>query len=353
MIKLNDVVKKNKALSDSSKLEVALQALRDKREGKNNQIQSLQKKVLYLENELEALAQYRDRTPQASVIKAKANQGESESAAVVVWSDWHSEEQVLPGQVGGKNEFNLEIFDHRCSQLTHGTISWLSIEQQKTNIKTLVIALLGDYFTNNIHEDCELSCLLQPIEAAYNAQNHIIAAINHVLENTPKDLEILVVCHPGNHSRTTKQQLIANEKGNSLETYMYYVLRDYYKDHAPKRVKFQIAAGYHSTTTFFDRFTIRWHHGHQIKYSGGVGGLTIPVNKAIAQWNKAEWADLDVFGHFHQAFDGGNFICNGSLIGYNAFAIAIKGGFELPQQTFFLVNKRWNKKTMVAPIFLE
>ena len=141
-MKLNDVLKasttqqkKSTALSEKAKLEVALQALRDKREGKNTQINTLQKRVVDLENEIDVLAQYREKTPTGSTILPKSSAGASESAAVVVWSDWHSEEQVLLGQVGGKNEFNLEIFDRRCSQLAHGTISWLSIERQKPTLK--------------------------------------------------------------------------------------------------------------------------------------------------------------------------------------------------------------------------
>jgi hypothetical protein len=90
-----------------------------------------------------------------------------------------------------------------------------------------------------------------------------------------------------------------------------------------------------------------------MNYGGGVGGITIPVNKSIAQWNKAHRVDLDVFGHFHTRFDGGNFIANGSLIGYNPFSIAIKASFERPSQTFFLVNREYGEKTLVAPIFVE
>jgi hypothetical protein len=45
---------------------------------------------------------------------------------------------------------------------------------------------------------------------------------------------------------------------------------------------------------------IRFHHGDYIKFNGGVGGISIPVeNKSI----ELEWcsrAALDVFGHFHQ-----------------------------------------------------
>ena len=132
---------------------------------------------------------------------------------------------------------------------------------------------------------------------------------------------------------------------------MYYVMRDHFAKNP--RVKFQIAEGYHSYVTFFDKYVVRFHHGHQISYQGGVGGITVSVNKAIAQWNKARVADLDVFGHFHTKFDGGNFIANGSLIGYSAYAVSIKASYEKPSQTFFLVNKKYLAKTLTALIYLD
>ena len=80
-------------------------------------------------------------------------------------------------------------------------------------------------------------------------------------------------------------------------------------------------------------------------------GIFIPAYKAISQWNKARYADLDVFGHFHQSKDGGNFICNGAGIGYNSFALSIKADFEHPSQTFFLVDHKRKVKTAVSRIF--
>ena len=351
MTKIKDVVAKNKPISEKAKVDLELQKLRDKREGKEVQISALREKVIKLEAELDTISSFHDLTPQASEIHPKLSTGTSESAACVVSSDHHCEEEVTPGQVSGKNEFNLEIYDRRFSQLVHGTLAWLNIEQKKTSIKTLVIALLGDYFSNNIHEDLAEANLLPPMDAAYLAQSHLIGGIDYILANTPADLELLIVCHSGNHARTTKKQRIATEAGNSLEHYMYYVMRDHYKENS--RVKFQIATGYHSYVTFFDKYVVRFHHGHQINYQGGVGGITIPVNKAIAQWNKARLANLDVFGHFHTKFDGGNFICNGSLIGYSAYAVSIKASFEKPSQTIFLVNKKFMEKTMTAPIYLD
>ena len=354
-MKINDVLKsKTKPrgpLSEKAKVDIDLQKLRDKREGKDVQLAALKEKVIKLETELDTLSEYQQKTPQASEILPHAPSGESESAAVVLWSDHHCEEEVTPGQVGAMNEFNLEIYERRFSQLVHGTLAWLKIEQTKTNIKSLTIALLGDFFTNNIHPDVADSALLPPMDAAYYAQNHLIGGIDYILEHTPEDLELLLVCHSGNHARTTKEQRIATEKGNSLEHYMYYVMRDHYKDNP--RVKFQIATGYHSYVTYFGGYTVRFHHGHQISYAGGVGGITISVNKAIAQWNKARVANLDCFGHFHTKFDGGNFLCNGCLIGYSAYAVSIKASYEKPSQTFFLINKKWLEKSMTSVIYLK
>jgi hypothetical protein len=104
----------------------------------------------------------------------------------------------------------------------------------------------------------------------------------------------------------------------------------------------------HSYVKVYDTM-IRFQHGHAIKYGGGVGGIYIPVNKAIAQWNKGRHADLDVFGHFHQARDGGNFICNGSNIGYNSFALSIKADYEQPRQQLFLMDKK-RGRTCTWPI---
>jgi hypothetical protein len=93
-------------------------------------------------------------------------------------------------------------------------------------------------------------------------------------------------------------------------------------------------------------------HGHNIRFAGGVGGVYIPINKAINQWNKLRHAYLDILGHFHTFRDGGNFIVNGSLCGYNAFAISIKADFEEPRQCFMLIDKK-RGKTIVAPILLN
>lgn len=50
--------------------------------------------------------------------------------------------------------------------------------------------------------------------------------------------------------------------------------------------------------------------------------------------------------------DAGNWLLNGSLIGYNAFAISIKAPYETPKQTFFLISKK-RGKSGVFPILFD
>ena len=284
--------------------------------------------------------------PHEIIIRESGN--DSEATAIVLASDWHIEEIVKSIKVNGMNEFNLDIAKKRIEQFFQNTLKLVEKEKKNAQINTLILALLGDFITGNIHEEHLENCSLRPVEAMIEAQNMILSGIMFLLKNSK--LNLVIPCHVGNHTRITKQVHVSTEQGNSLETFMYYNLKNYFRGN--KRVQFLIAEGYHSYVTIYD-YIIRFHHGHNMRYGGGVGGIFIPAFKAISQWQKIKSADLDCFGHFHQFRDGGNFVCNGSLIGYNSYALSIKADFELPKQVFFLVDKKRKGKTVTTPILFD
>lgn len=338
-------------LSNEQRFDLEKEKIRAKQSGTSEQLKAAAERIVALEDQVSTLLSLRGKTPQITLISKKVPSLSSESVAVTVASDWHVEENVDPATVAGKNEFNLEIADKRITKYFQGSMRLYEIMARESSIKTIILACLGDFITNTIHEDLQESNNLLPAEAIYWAECRLVSGIRFLLEHAPKDVRFLIVCHSGNHGRMTKKQRGTTEAGNSLEHYMYHHMRDYFS--GEKRIKFQIAEGYHTFTTLWDKYRIRWHHGHAINYGGGVGGITIPVNKAIAQWNIAEPADLDVFGHFHQRINASNFVCNSSLIGYNDFAVRIKAAFQKPSQSFFTVTRKWLSKTMETPIFLE
>ncbi len=283
------------------------------------------------------------------IFNYEESSNKTEAIAVVIASDWHIEENVKSESVNGLNNFNLNVADKRAEQFFQNTVKLLKKEQVASKIDTLVLALLGDFISGNIHEELLETTELRPIDAIIHAENLLIGGIDYILKNT--NVNLIISGHVGNHTRITKKVHIATEKGNSLETIMYKHMENRYRGN--KRVKFLIADGYLSYLNLFNAYTICFQHGHAVKFGGGIGGLTIPMNKAIAQWEKLKHADLYILGHYHQFIDGGNFIVNGSLIGYNAFAVFIKAGFERPKQSFFLVSKKYGCKTVTTPVLFD
>lgn len=272
--------------------------------------------------------------------------GASEATAIAVASDWHIEEEVRSESVNRKNKYDLDIAKKRADKFFQKIISLTRKEQQDVTINNLVLALLGDFTSGNIHPELLAICSLPPAKAILEVQGFLQSGIEFILNNSR--LNLVIPCHVGNHSRITQKVYISSEQGNSLEYGMYHSLKMRFS--GEPRVRFIIAEGYHSFLDVYDT-KIRFHHGHSLKYQGGVGGLTIPVNKAIAQWNKETRVDMDVFGHWHTYMPLKNFVANGSLIGYNAFAVSIKADYDVPKQAYFLVDKKLGP-SIFAPIFV-
>lgn len=300
-----------------------------------------------LEIERDAALSIKAHKSQLISIKPKVSSGTSEGTAVWLASDWHVGEKVTFGQTNGLNEYNPEIAKARGVRFFQGGLRLTDIVAKDTKVTRIILALLGDFITGHLHLDAVETNYMPPVEETLFAQDIIASGIRFILENSK--YELFIVCHSGNHGRTSKFAHFGSENGHSLEFMMYHNLAEMFK-HEP-RVKFQIPEGAHSYVEVYG-MNLRFLHGHDIKFGGGVGGITVPVNKAIAQWDKGKKAYLTCFGHFHQKFDGGNFIANGSMIGYNAFALSIKASAEPPAQQFFVIDSK-RAKTFVCPIVLD
>lgn len=321
------------------------------------QKKSYEKAIIKLSEDLE---EYKDKYNLAVGLNGRVQPTEikvgsksrsaDESVAVVIASDWHYEEIVTKKSTNGLNEFSLQIADRRINAFFVNLVRLLKKESEHATINTLVLALIGDFITNwNLHDDTPKHCALGVFDALSAVENHLIGGIQYILDSTTVDL--VIPTSVGNHSRTTKKIHITTEEQDSVESIVYAHIARHFRDN--KRVKVLLPESYLSYVTLWDTYTICFHHGHAVNYGGGVGGLTIPMLKAIAGWDRNRKADLYVCGHFHQQLDGGKFMVNGSLIGYNAYAQFIKASAEPASQWFFLVNKEYNRKTITAPIFLE
>lgn len=281
----------------------------------------------------------------AKIPARKSRSGRPEATAVLVCSDWHVEERVDKERCRGLNEFSLEIADRRITQLAQKASMLLSHEQGLTKIRRIVVACLGDFISGHIHDDLIEVCQLPPLAATRWAGERIAGVIDVMQEIAP----VMVVTASGNHGRTTHKPRIATENDHSYEQHLYLNMR---AQERRRHVSWQIGEGYLNVVDL-DGFVLRAHHGHALKFGGGVGGLTIPANKAVEKWNQAQRADLDIFGHWHTfCWFPHRFVANGSLIGHNAFADRIKAEFQPPSQSLVIIDHEHNRVTKALPVFL-
>lgn len=275
-----------------------------------------------------------DRGP--GIVRRERGSGLREGTAVTLWSDWHVEEPVDPDKVGGLNEYDLAIADKSIRGLVRGVVELIKKERHAFQIRDLVIGLIGDLFSGHIHEELVESGSLSPIEAVIWLQERISGAIRAILDETGIE-RVIVACQPGNHGRTTQKIRISTRAENSYEWLMYHTLRGMFE--GDPRVEFRITKSEILHVPIYDKI-VRFTHGDAIKYAGGIGGVHIPLRKAIMGWDTARKADLTCLGHFHTHLVHPSYVTNGSLIGYGPFSQRIRAEFEPPQQAFFVIDSK-------------
>lgn len=302
--------------------------------------------IMRLRDDIETIVACKDAVSTYTIPKSTGSGGQAVAVAFAIASDWHVEENVKKESVNNSNEYTMAIAKQRAEKFFQHTLQLVEKEQHTVKIDTLVLALLGDFFSGNIHEELLAACEVGPQDAMLFAQNLVASGIEYLLKNSK--LKLVVPCTVGNHSRMTHKVHVSNEQGNSLEWAMYNFLAKYFAKE--KRVTFVLSRSYHNYIDVFG-YVIRFHHGHAIQYGGGLGGITVPVIKAINRYNDDRKAYLDVFGHFHNRIDGGRFIANGCLIGDSPYGKRL-GFTGRPEQAFFLIDQK-RGKTVVAPILVE
>lgn len=272
-----------------------------------------------------------------------------QATALTQWSDWHIGERVELHKTNGLNEYNFKIAQQRVEGLVTNTIALVKKERQHSIIDNIVIHLGGDFIGGWIHPELEQTNTLSPIEETIEAEQMIIGAVD-TLQKELGFKNIKLICNRGNHGRNTRKMQFANEWETSYETMIYAgLLKQYSSSFEIDVIIPRADLGY---MQIYD-YNIRFIHGHQIRYNGGVGGISIPLNKKIAKWDKTKKADLTILGHFHLLqYPTPRSIINGSLKGYDNFAQSIAAEFTPPQQSFQLISPE-RFLVMKTPLFVD
>lgn len=299
-----------------------------------------QNKMLEIFDEVKKKREYKP-------IVKKPWEQQTQSVANLDFSDLHVEEVIDKETINWLNEYNPQIAEQRSEQMFIRFVELVQSLKKSENIHWIIVHLLGDFISWYIHPELVENNALSPTEAMLLAQKIIIKGINYILDNTDEDITIATAF--GNHWRTTDKKRISTGWKNSYEWLMYNIIAMQYQNNP--RIQFKIEKGNINYVNVYDK-VIADMHGDMIRYQGWVGWITIPMNKAIWQRQKAKHADLYNSWHRHQLRDWGIRQTNGSVIGYNNYTESIKADYEKAKQLMFLINsKYW--KTITAPIILS
>jgi hypothetical protein len=265
-----------------------------------------------------------------------------EAVPVIMLSDWHFEERVDADTINNLNEYNLQIAEKRWFKCIQNSLKLVYKERLSSDIKQIVVWLGGDFITGYIHEELEESNYLSPTQATRFAKAKIISALQFYDQHGGFD-KITVVCNYGNHGRTNKKPRVSTGYKNSYEWMMYKDIEDYFSNN--KKFSFVVPNGLFAYVQIFDYMNRFWH-GDTVQYGGGIGGLTVPLIKAISRYDQTIKADYNFMGHYHQLWEATkNCMVNGSGIGFSAYAQRIGVSNEPPQQGFKVIDKKYGYTT--------
>jgi len=283
--------------------------------------------------------------PIRPVKPTRLKKGKRPAAAVALLSDLHIEERV-DRTPAIQNEYNLAIAEARLGRFFAALVPLIR-SARMFDVGTLVLWLGGDIITGSIHDELLERAEVPPGEATMLARDWLVDGIRKLLAKLP-ETDLVIPCSIGNHGRTTKKMHAATGYGHSWEWVLYQmVAREFYDE---PRVQVHSSPDEMQYVEVLDR-TLAFHHGHRLRYNGGIGGITIPAVKAVHRWE--QWRDCDYyhFGHFHTRIDLGQIAFNGSLIGPSPYGFAIGAAPEPPQQSFYILDDK-RGKTMSCPVWV-
>lgn len=93
-------------------------------------------------------------------------------------------------------------------------------------------------------------------------------------------------------------------------------------------------------------------HGHQFRTAGGIGGIYPSMMRWYTKMNQAMQIDKAFIGHYHQMVYTKEVCVNGSLKGFDAFAMGHGLVYEEPQQTYVILNEK-RGFIFYSPIFAD
>lgn len=266
-------------------------------------------------------------------------------------SDLHLDEVVNADEMRGTNAFDREIARQRLARTAQNFVRVCRDHWAGITYDGVVMAMGGDIFTGEIHdelretnEDSILGSLVHWVDP--------LAGVISLLADEFGKVHVPVVV--GNHGRMSRKPRAKFRARSNFDWALGHALaRTFATDN---RVTFDIPDSADCRIECYGD-AVLLTHGDQASGGAGIGGIWPPIMRLAARKRAQGDAtgapfDLMAIGHWHQLVYGPDFVVNGSLKGYDEYAMVSNFGFEVPQQAAWLMSPE-HGKTWTAPIFCQ
>ena len=240
------------------------------------------------------------------ILLKKTTRKRSRQIVVAPLSDTHVGDNVQAEQLGGLNEYSIDIFNRRLFGWANLLLRLVELRRNNVPIDTLVIPMLGDMISGDIHDELARTnidnCMGQMIRGA----NLISQAIMLLAPNFEK---IHIPCVVGNHGRMTRKPPM-KDKYMDWDYMLYQWIAAFCKNQ--KNITFDIPKSFINLFSVYDN-TILIMHGDSVSGGGSNTSITRAITslRGVLQYRKNLNVELGIedetiqfdnvmIGHFHR-----------------------------------------------------
>ena len=273
----------------------------------------------------------------------------SAATLMVMLSDTHFDEVVIPEEVEGLNAYNRDIATKRLHRWGTNVVKVARHYLAGVDYDGCVLLLGGDIFSGDIHEELAQTNEDTMLGSLLYWSEQVAAAVDLLANEFGK---VHVASVVGNHGRMTRKPRAKLRVKTNFDWLLSKMVEKHFaKD---KRVTFDIPEGTDALVKVYGHGHLMTH-GDQTNGGGGIGGIYPPIMRLRARKAQRYLTTGVNFqtlwcGHWHQYMPSPQLVINGSLKGYDEYAFINNFTFEPPQQALAVVTPSHNI-TFHAPVF--
>ena len=278
----------------------------------------------------------------------------SPGTPVLMLSDVHYGEVVDAEQVYNSNSFDIAICERRVKHVFETATYLLKDCFAKPDYEGIVLVLGGDMISGNLHDDHVDTDEVPPLRQCLEI-SQLVADGVALLASEFK--QVTIYCVAGNHGRTTRKPRSKFYAEFNLDWMAYQWIREYTKGlknvtlWAPNARDLNFVVAGHR---------YRLTHGDQFRGGDGIIGPIGPITRgdykkrvtASLMPGQPEAYDTMLCGHFHTQMMLPRLIVNGSVKGYDEYAMSINCPWEPPQQALWTVHPK-HGHTWYLPVICD